>query len=69
MPGRTTVLALKYIVKALENPNVEIEVRDHHSTEHCHASLVKDIHDMATELGLEHVKCYPSRKVICFTNT
>lgn len=66
--GRTTILALSYIVKALQSPHEVIEVRDHHPTTHCHAMLVKLIHDMAGRLGLQGMLCNPSRLTVQFTN-
>lgn len=66
--GRTTALALEYIVKAIRNPHEAIHVRDHYNTTMSHASLVKLVHDMTLKLGLEHFKCNPSSLTVTFTN-
>ena len=64
--GRSTIIALSIIVKALENPHTPIPVRDHHPTQHSHVELVKTIHDMCDKLGLQHFHCSPSRLTVTF---
>ena len=64
--GRSTIIALSIIVKALENPHTPIPVRDHHPTQHSHVELVKTIHDMLIKLGLTGFHCSPSRLTVTY---
>ena len=64
--GRSTIIALSIIVKALENPHTPIPVRDHHPTQHSHIELEKNIHDMRNKLGLQHFHCSQSRLTVTF---
>ncbi|CAI3971344.1 hypothetical protein VAC51_00021 [Variovorax phage VAC_51] len=65
--GRTTVLALEFIAKAMSNPHVVVHVRDHHGTTFAHQRLVKVIHAITQRLGLEGFLCKPSDLTIEFT--
>lgn len=66
--GRTTLLALKAIVAALESPHKVIHVRDHHDTMNSHKELIRLIHDLTRMLGLVGFHCSPSMLTVTFGN-
>ena len=64
--GRTTILALEAIVKAMQNPHTPVHVKDHVNLTHNHMEVVKLAHDFTKKLGLEHFQCSPSRLTVTF---
>lgn len=50
--GRSTALALKLVVAAIENPGKELTVEDHHPTRYSHESVLKKAREIAHFLGL-----------------
>ena len=51
--GRTTGLALEAIGQALQNPESEIQVRDHYGTEISHKNLLDMCACIVKKMGLE----------------
>ena len=64
--GRSTIIALSIIVKALENPHTPIPVRDHLDVRLAHIEMVKTVRDMCDKLGLQHIHCSQSRLTVTF---
>lgn len=67
--GRSTILALEAIVKALKTPHVAVPIRDHFDNRYTHADLVKTAQDMAAKLGLKHLEFSTSALTVRFTNS
>lgn len=53
--GRTTVVALRYLATAMDNPHKWITLRDHHGTADADIHLRKLVEGMCDVLGLKHV--------------
>lgn len=64
--GRSTILALEFIVMALKAPYQVVVVKDHLDTTMSHQRLCADIHDMANKLGLKKLFVNSAQHRICF---
>lgn len=53
--GRSTVLALEFLVEALKQPYKPVDVCDHYLTRASHERLTYEIGRMAERLGLKHI--------------
>lgn len=56
MTGRSTALALRYLSLAIENPGEVIQVMDHTGKPRCHDDLARRCLEMASALGLKHIR-------------
>lgn len=66
--GRSTVQALGYIKKAIENPGKHIEVSDHFGTPNATHHLMMMMRGMVDALGLEHIHLDRGARSIIFEN-
>lgn len=53
--GRTTRLALTYILTALATPHQWVTIRDHYNTELAHRMCADKVRQMCEALGLNHM--------------
>lgn len=64
--GRTTILALQFIVWALQNPHKWGYPSDHHGTAAATVALNRTIREMVEKLGLKHFNFRATS--LCFGN-
>ncbi|AUO78195.1 hypothetical protein RsoPWF2_32 [Ralstonia phage vRsoP-WF2] len=51
--GRSTAIALSLLGKAIANPGVAVQIREHHGTRPADESLMRLMRDMVFRLGLK----------------
>lgn len=64
--GRTTIIALRTIARAMENPREWIKVEDHEGTVSSNRYLLGVIGNALHDMGLGLFKLNPTKLAICF---